>query len=153
MSEEHPDIDPRLLSPYNPKETEDRIYKLWEESGFFNPDVCIEKGITDKDAEAFSMVLPPPNVTGTLHIGHASMLVIEDIMTRFARMQGKRTLWLPGTDHAAIATQSKVEKLIEKEEGKRKSDLGREEFLARVEAFAQDSHDTIVSQVKKMVHL
>jgi valyl-tRNA synthetase len=116
MSEDMPDINPKLLSPYNPKETEDRIYKLWEESGFFNPDVCIEKGITKPNAEPFSIVLPPPNVTGTLHIGHASMLVIEDIMTRFARMQGKRTLWLPGTDHAAIATQSKVEKIIEKEE-------------------------------------
>lgn len=145
-----PNIDPKLLKPYDPKETEGRIYKLWEESGFFNPNTCIDKGVTDKDAEPFSIVLPPPNVTGTLHIGHASMLVIEDIMTRFARMQGKRTLWLPGTDHAAIATQSKVEKIIEKEEGKRKSDLGREEFLKRVEAFAQDSHDTIVSQVKKM---
>ena len=116
-----PDIDPKLLKPYDPKETEDRIYKLWEENGFFNPDVCIDKGITDKDAEVFSMVLPPPNVTGTLHIGHASMLTIEDIMVRFARMQGKRTLWLPGTDHAAIATQAKVEKILEKEEGKRKN--------------------------------
>ncbi len=150
MKEDMPDINPKLLSPYNPGETEDRIYKLWEESGFFNPDICIEKGVTKADGEPFSIVLPPPNVTGTLHIGHAAMLVIEDIMVRFARMQGKRTLWLPGTDHAAIATQSKVEKLIEKEEGKRKSDLGREEFLKRVETFAQDSHDTIVSQVKKM---
>ncbi len=145
-----PNIDPKLLKPYDPKSTEDRIYSLWQESGFFNPDVCIEKGITSPDAEPFSIVLPPPNVTGTLHTGHASMLVIEDIMVRFARMQGKRTLWLPGTDHAAIATQSKVEKLIEKEEGKRKSDLGREEFLKRVKAFAQESHDTIVNQVKKM---
>lgn len=150
MTEEYPEIDPKLLSPYNPKETEDRIYKLWEESGFFNPDTCIEKGITNSEAEPFSMVLPPPNVTGTLHIGHASMLVIEDIMVRFARMQGKRTLWLPGTDHAAIATQSKVEKILEKEEGKRKNDFGREEFLKRVEEFAQNSHDTIVSQIKKM---
>lgn len=145
-----PNIDPKLLKPYDPKSTEDRIYSLWQESGFFNPDVCIEKGITKPDAEPFSIVLPPPNVTGTLHTGHASMLVIEDIMVRFARMQGKRTLWLPGTDHAAIATQSKVEKILEKEEGKRKSDLGREEFLKRVEAFAQESHDTIVNQVKKM---
>jgi valyl-tRNA synthetase len=144
-----PDIDPKFLSPYNPQSTEDRIYKLWEESGFFNPDICVEKGVTDKDAKAFSMVLPPPNVTGTLHIGHASMLVIEDIMVRFARMQGKRTLWLPGTDHAAIATQSKVEKLLEKE-GIRKNDLGREEFLKRVEKFAQESHDTIINQSKKM---
>jgi len=145
-----PNIDPKLLKPYDPNETEDRIYKIWEESGFFNPDVCIERGMTDKDAETFSMVLPPPNVTGTLHLGHAATLTIEDIMTRFARMQGKRTLWLPGTDHAAIATQSKVEKILEKEEGKRKTDLGREEFLKRVEKFAQESHDTIVTQSKKM---
>jgi valyl-tRNA synthetase len=117
---------------------------------FFNPDICIKKGVTKNDAKTFSIVLPPPNVTGTLHIGHASMLVIEDIMVRFARMRGFDTLWLPGTDHAAIATQSKVEKIIEKEEGKRKSDLGREEFLKRVESFAQASHDTIVNQMKKM---
>lgn len=147
---QEPNIDPKLLKPYDPKETEDRIYKIWEESGFFNPDVCIEKGVTEKDAETFSMVLPPPNVTGTLHLGHAATLTIEDIMTRFARMQGKRTLWLPGTDHAAIATQSKVEKILEKEEGKRKTDLGREEFLKRVKKFAQESHDTIINQSKKM---
>jgi valyl-tRNA synthetase len=149
MSTDQPNIDPKLLKPYDPTQTEDRIYKMWEESGFFNPDVCIEKGITKPDAEVFSIVLPPPNVTGTLHIGHAAMLVIEDIMTRFARMQGKRTLWLPGTDHAAIATQSKVEKILEKE-GLRKNDLGREEFLQRVNQFAQESHDTIVNQIKKM---
>ncbi|KKR62019.1 valine--tRNA ligase [Candidatus Nomurabacteria bacterium RIFCSPHIGHO2_01_FULL_39_220] len=139
----------KLLRPYNPKETEERIYKLWEDSGFFNPDVCIEKGIIKADAEHFSMVLPPPNVTGNLHTGHALMLVIEDIMVRYARMQGKKTLWLPGTDHAAIATQSKVEKLLEKE-GLKKKDLGREEFLKRVEKFAKESHDTIVNQAKKM---
>ncbi|MEI6660036.1 MAG: valine--tRNA ligase [bacterium] len=149
MNIENPNIDPKLLKPYDPASTEDRIYKLWEDSGFFNPDTCIEKGIAKSDAETFSIVLPPPNVTGTLHVGHAAMLVIEDIMTRFARMQGKRTLWLPGTDHAAIATQSKVEKLLEKD-GVRKADLGREEFLKRVNTFAQESHDTIVNQVKKM---
>ncbi|MFA6514812.1 MAG: valine--tRNA ligase [Candidatus Paceibacterota bacterium] len=143
------DINSKFLKPYDPKETEDKIYKIWEESGFFNPDVCIEKGVTDKNAEPFCMVLPPPNVTGTLHIGHAAMLTIEDIMIRYARMQGKRTLWLPGTDHAAIATQSRVEKNLEKE-GIKKSDLGREEFLKRVEKFAQDSHDTIINQSKKM---
>jgi len=139
----------KLTKPYDPKITEEKIYKFWEESGFFNPDVCIEKEITKIDAEKFSIVLPPPNVTGNLHTGHALMLVIEDIMVRHARMQGKKTLWLPGTDHAAIATQSKVEKLLEKE-GIRKNDLGREEFLRRVEKFAQDSHDTIVNQAKKM---
>ena len=120
MEYREPDIDAKLLKPYDPSATEDRIYDLWQQSGFFNPDVCIEKGFTKPDAQPFSIVLPPPNVTGTLHIGHAAMLVIEDIMVRFARMQGKRTLWLPGTDHAAIATQSKVEKIIEREKAKRR---------------------------------
>lgn len=142
-------MDEKLLKPYESKETEDRIYELWEKSGFFNPDVCIEKGIAKSNAEPFSIVLPPPNVTGSLHTGHALTLSIEDIMVRYARMNGRKTLWLPGTDHAAIATQSKVEKLLEKE-GVRKIDLGREEFLKRVEKYAKDSHDTIINQSKKM---
>ena len=142
-------MNDKFLKPYNPGETEDKIYKIWEDSGFFNPDTCVEKGVTQKDAEPFSIVLPPPNVTGTLHTGHASMLAIEDTIVRFQRMRGKKTLWIPGTDHAAIATQSKVEKIIEKE-GKRKSDFTREEFLKRVNEFAQDSHDTIVKKNKKM---
>jgi valyl-tRNA synthetase len=142
-------MNEKFLKPYNSKETEDNIYQKWEDSGFFNPDICIEKGATKEDAPTFSMVLPPPNVTGTLHTGHALMLVIQDIMTRYARMQGKRTLWLPGTDHAAIATQSKVEKIIEKE-GLKKKEMGREAFLKRVDQFAQESHDTIVNQSKKM---
>jgi len=142
-------MNDKLSRPYDPKATEERIYKLWEESGFFNPDVCIEKGVTDKDAPTFSIILPPPNVTGNLHTGHALMLVIQDIMIRHARMKGNRTLWLPGTDHAAIATQSKVEKILEKE-GVKKTDLGREKFLKKVEDFAQNSHDTIVNQCKKM---
>lgn len=137
-------VPEKLLKPYDSKATEDKIYKLWEESGFFNPD-----NLPGKRTESFSMVLPPPNVTGNLHTGHALMLVIEDIMTRYARMKGKKTLWLPGTDHAAIATQSKVEKIIEKE-GLRKSELGREKFLERVEKYAKESHDTIVNQCKKM---
>ncbi len=139
----------KFLKPYNPQETEEKVYKTWLDSGFFNPDVCIEKGVTGAKAEPFSIVLPPPNVTGTLHLGHAAMLAIEDIVVRFERMRGKRTLWIPGTDHAAIATQSRVEKDLAKEKI-RKHDLGREEFLKRVNAFAQASHDTIVSQVKKM---
>ena len=143
-------MDEKLLKPYDSKTTEERIYKLWEESGFFNPDICIEKGITKQDAEIFSIVLPPPNVTGTLHMGHAAMLAIEDVMVRYHRMKGDRTLWVPGTDHAAIATQSKVEKLVMEKEGKSKYDLGRSEFLKRVEKFAQESHDTIVNQCKKM---
>ena len=142
-------MDEKFLKPYEPVETEERIYKLWEESGFFNPDECIKAGHTNPDAEKFSIVLPPPNVTGDLHIGHAAMLAIEDIVVRYNRMKGKKTLWLPGTDHAAIATQSKVEKILSKEKI-RKHDLGREEFLKRVNEFAQDSHDNITAQVKKM---
>jgi len=140
----------KLLQPYNPQQTEDKIYKIWEESGFFNPDECIKKGTTAPDAPVFSIVLPPPNVTGTLHIGHAMMLVIEDILIRYHRMKGDRTLWIPGTDHAAIATQSKVEEILYKKEGKTRHDFGREAFIKEVERFAQQSHDTIVHQVKKM---
>ena len=147
---EQPNIPEKFLTPYNPQETEGAIYDAWERSGYFNPDVCVEKGVVDKDAETFSIVLPPPNVTGTLHMGHAAMLAVEDILVRYNRMHGKRTLWVPGTDHAAIATQSKVEKEIYKKEKKNRHDLGREELLRRVEEFAQESHDTIVNQVKKM---
>ncbi len=143
-------INEKLLSPYNPQATEGRLYKAWEEGGYFNPEENAKQGVVDESKPPFSMVLPPPNVTGVLHVGHAAMLTIEDIMARHARMSGRRTLWLPGTDHAAIATQSKVEKEIYKKEGKRRQDLGREELLKRVEAFAQESHDTIVSQVRAM---
>lgn len=136
--------------PYNPKDNEPRIYKLWESSGFFNPDVCVEKGITKKDAKPFTIMMPPPNVTGVLHMGHALMLTLEDIMIRYHRMKGDRTLWLPGTDHAAIATQARVEKDIQKKEGKSRYDLGREELIKRITQFAQESHDTIITQTKTM---
>ncbi len=147
---QEPNIDPKLLAPYNPTETERRIYQMWEESGLFNPDVCIEKGYTAPDAPSHTIIVPPPNVTGVLHMGHALGGTIQDILTRYHRMTGKKTLLLPGTDHAAIATQSKVEKEIQKKEGKNRFDLGREELLSRVEAFAQASHDTIISQFKTL---
>ena len=138
-------MNDKFLKPYNPQETEPRIYKMWEESGFFNPD-----NLPARHQEPFTIMMPPPNVTGVLHMGHALMLTTEDIMIRYQRMLGKKTLWLPGTDHAAIATQSKVEKEIYKKEGKNRFDLGREEMLKRVSKFAQDSHDTITSQVKTL---
>ena len=97
-------MDDKFLQPYNPQDTEDGIYSMWEKSGFFNPDTCVEKGVCEKDAEPFTIVLPPPNVTGTLHIGNSLMLVVEDILIRYNRMHGKKTLWIPGTDHASIAT-------------------------------------------------
>ncbi len=142
-------MNEKFLKPYDPNTTEAKIYQMWLDSGFFNPDKCIEAGVTSVDAEKFSIVLPPPNVTGTLHMGHAAMLAIEDIMVRYNRMLGKRTLWLPGTDHAAIATQTKVEKELQKDKI-RKQDLGREKFLEKVAEFAQNSHDTIASQIKSM---
>lgn len=140
-----------LSKAYPPQEYEDHIYEQWEKSGFFNPDVCVEKGITQADAPAFSIVLPPPNVTGTLHMGHAAMLAIEDVMVRYHRMKGDKTLWLPGTDHAAVATESKVEGILISEGMKKpKEELGREAFLQRVQQFAKESHDTIIAQSKKM---
>jgi valyl-tRNA synthetase len=160
---DHPAIPEAFLKPYDHLSVEPRVYNTWLEggmgaagvarSGYFNPDVCVEQGFAPSAEVApekrFSIVLPPPNVTGVLHCGHALMLVIEDAMTRRARMQGKRTLWLPGTDHAAIATQSKVEKELSKQ-GIRRHDLGREGLLEKINEFAQASHDTIVSQVRAM---
>ncbi|HVT75195.1 MAG TPA: class I tRNA ligase family protein, partial [Candidatus Paceibacterota bacterium] len=140
-----PDIPAKFLKPYNPSGTEDAIYKGWTDSGYFNPDKLPARHTTP-----FSIVLPPPNVTGTLHIGHAEMLVIQDILVRYKRMRGFKALWIPGTDHAAIATQSKVETEIYKKEGKRRQDIGREELLRRVNQFAQESHDTITNQIRKM---
>jgi len=150
MSEQKPNIPEVFLSPYNPGATEDALYAKWENAGYFNPDTCIAKGVTKADAEPFSIVLPPPNVTGTLHMGHAAMLAIEDILVRHARMQGKRTLWIPGTDSAAVATSEKVEKEMFKAEGKTRHDLGREAFLERVKEFAEVSKNTIIDQTKKM---
>ncbi len=136
-------MNDKFLKPYNPQETEPRIYQMWEKSGFFNPD-----NLPERHKEPFTIMMPPPNVTGVLHMGHAMMLTTEDIMIRYQRMQGKKALWLPGTDHASIATQSKVEKEIVKKEGKNRHEIGREELLKRVEKFAQESHDTITSQIK-----
>ena len=109
-----PDIPASLLSAYDPASTEKRVYELEMASGLFDPETSIKKGVTSKDAEAYTIVLPPPNVTGTLHLGHALGITIQDIMIRFHRMNGKKALWIPGTDHAAIATQAKVEKEISK---------------------------------------
>lgn len=137
------EMDEKFLKPYNPAAVEPAIYKKWEDSGYFNPD-----NLPNQNGEPFTIIMPPPNVTGVLHMGHALMITLQDILIRYKRMQGFKTLWLPGTDHAAIATQSKVEKDLKKDEDKSRHDLGREEFLKRVEAFARTSHDTIVSQVK-----
>lgn len=140
----------KFLKPYNASETEPRVYTKWEKGGYFNPDTLIEKGLLSKNAEPFVIALPPPNVTGNLHLGHAFEDSIQDTMTRYARMSGKRTLWIPGTDHAAIATTAKLEATLYKEDKKTRFDIGREEFLKRANDFAQKSHDTIVNQIRRM---
>lgn len=128
---------------YDQIKTESKWYKFWEENGFFKPEI-------NPSGKPYTIILPPPNVTGTLHIGHALTVTIEDILIRYHRMKGFKTLWLPGTDHAAIATQSKVESILYEKEDKTRHDLGREKFLKMVEDYAQASHDTIVSQMKAM---
>lgn len=140
----------QIPTTYVAKEWEDKLYRAWEKSNFFNPDECIQAGISDDTKPVFSLVLPPPNVTGTLHVGHAAMLAIEDALIRYHRMKGDRTLWIPGTDHAAIATQSRVEKNLWEKEGKTRYAIGRDAFLERVKQFAKESHDTIIRQTKKM---
>ncbi len=146
-------IPEKLLKPYDPAETEPRIQALelaTPEMSIYNPDVLVSKQIITPDAEPYSIVLPPPNVTGVLHLGHGLMMTIQDILIRKARMEGKKTLWIPGTDHAAIATQAVVEKEISKKEGKSRYDIGREELLKRIGEYATKSHDTIVSQTKRL---
>ena len=140
----------KFLKPYDPSATESRIYAEWEKSGLFNPDECVKQGVTKPDAEIFSVVLPPPNVTGVLHVGHAYEDSLQDAVVRYQRMRGKRTVWIPGTDSAAISTQARVEKDIQKEEGKSRHDLGRDELVRRVSEFAKKSEGTILGQVRRM---
>ncbi|KKU80451.1 MAG: Valine-tRNA ligase [Candidatus Peregrinibacteria bacterium GW2011_GWA2_47_7] len=131
-----------IAKAYNPEEHEDAIYKQWEDHGSFKPQKT-------KDAKPFTISIPPPNATGTLHLGHAIMLALEDIMIRYHRMRGDAALWVPGTDHAGIATQNKVEKLLA-EKGKTRHDLGREAFIKEVEQFVIGSQETIHKQIRKM---
>jgi len=135
-----------LEKTYNPFENEDKIYQKWEESGFFNPDNLD----LANDAKSYTIILPPPNITAKLHIGHSAMLAIEDLLVRYHRLIGDRTLWLPGTDHAAIATQSVVEKKILADSGKTRHDLGKKVFLDEVQKFVNETQATILHQTKKM---
>jgi len=138
-------IPTRFLSAYQPSVEEDRIYKIWEESGYFNPD-----NLPGDRGEAFVVALPPPNVTGTLHLGHAYEDSLQDVIVRYHRMRGKKVLWIPGTDSAAIATQARVEKNLQKDLGKSRHDLGREELVRRVSEFAKNSENTILGQIRKI---
>ena len=132
-----------LPKVYSPSEFEDRIYQNWCEKGYFTPDV-------NNPAPSFSVVIPPPNVTGQLHMGHALDETLQDILVRYKRMQGFNTLWVPGTDHAGIATQIKVEEQLRVNEGLTRYDLGREKFLEKVWDWKHQYGSRIISQLKKL---
>nr|MBE6545579.1 valine--tRNA ligase [Oscillospiraceae bacterium] len=132
-----------LAKNYNPAEFEDRIYENWCDKGYFKPD-------EDDKKPSFSIVIPPPNVTGQLHMGHALDETLQDILVRTKRMQGYSTLWVPGTDHAGIATQIKVEERLRVDEGLSRYDLGREKFLERVWAWKDSYEARITGQLKKL---
>ena len=132
-----------LPKVYSPQDFEDRIYQNWCDKGYFTPDV-------KNPAPAFTVVIPPPNVTGQLHMGHALDETLQDILVRYKRMQGFNTLWVPGTDHAGIATQIKVEEQLRVNEGLTRYDLGREKFLERVWDWKHQYGSRIISQLKKL---
>ncbi|PIR57749.1 MAG: valine--tRNA ligase [Parcubacteria group bacterium CG10_big_fil_rev_8_21_14_0_10_38_31] len=142
-------MNEKLLKPYDPKETEDRIYKLWEKGGFFAPEAHQHRTDNPNSEKSYTIVLPPPNVTGALHMGHALNSTIQDILIRKKRMEGYKTLWLPGTDHAGIATQNVVEKKLKKE-GITRHDLGKEKFLEKVWEWKEEYGDKILGQLKKL---
>lgn len=142
-------MDDKFLKPYNPKETEERIYKLWEESGFFNPDICIERGVTDKDAESFSLIMPPPNANGRLHAGHALVIALGDITTRFNRMRGKKSLWVPGADHAGFETQIVYEKKLEKE-GRSRFEMDPKDLYKEIYDFTIENKKHMEDDVRRL---
>jgi valyl-tRNA synthetase len=132
-----------LDTKFSPAEIEARLYKVWEEGGYFKP------GRKPK-AEPYTIVIPPPNVTGSLHMGHALNNTIQDILVRFERMRGRDVLWQPGTDHAGIATQMVVERLLKTEGKTDRKSMGREAFLKRVWAWKEESGGTIINQLKRL---
>ncbi len=136
-------MEKNLAKNYNPKDFEERIYEMWETKGCFKAEV-------DKDKKPFTIVMPPPNITGQLHMGHALDQTLQDVLTRWKRMQGYSALWLPGSDHASIATEVKVVNKIREEEGLEKEDLGREEFLKRAWAWKEEYGGRITRQCRKL---
>ncbi len=136
-----------LEKTFDPKSAEPRLYAKWETAGAFSPDARLAE---DPNAETFSIVIPPPNVTGSLHIGHALNNTLQDVLTRFERMRGKAALWLPGTDHAGIATQMVVERQLAAEGNIDRRALGREAFIERVWAWKAESGGTITRQLRRL---
>ena len=138
-----------LSTRYNPQEIEGRLYEFWESNGFFKPDAVRSDGVRWGHASAYTVVIPPPNVTGILHMGHALNNTLQDILVRWHRMKGEPTLWVPGTDHAGIATQNVVERKLAKE-GKKRQDLGREKFIEEVWKWKEEHGSTITRQLRRL---
>ena len=147
-----------LEKAYNPKDFEDRIYNEWVDKGCFKPasdekspmhQTYLDKKAAGKTVAKYTVVIPPPNVTGVLHMGHGLNNTLQDVVVRYHRMKGDDTLWVPGTDHAGIATQNVVERALKKE-GKRRQDVGREAFLERTWQVKEEHHNTIVKQQRKL---
>lgn len=135
--------DKTLEKQYNPSKIEGEIYEKWEKGGYFKPEI-------NKDGKPFTIIMPPPNITGKLHIGHAFDDTLQDILIRYKRMKGFAALWLPGEDHASIATEVKVVDKIKEETGKTKQDLGREAFLEEAWDWAKTYRKEIANQVRKL---
>src|SRR3972149_4215146 len=133
-----------LLAQYDPQSIEVPLYREWEQRGYFRADA---ERVLHQDAEPYVIVIPPPNVTAVLHMGHGLDNVVQDVLIRFERMRGREALWLPGTDHAGIATQNVVERIIA-QDGKTRFDIGRERFVERVWEFVRETGTTILEQLK-----
>jgi len=138
-----------LDKAYEPKKVESRIYEMWEKSGFFQPEADRSWADNPNKKKTYTIVIPPPNITGSLHMGHVLNATIQDILIRKKRMEGYQALWMPGTDHAGIATQNAVEKDLKKQ-GLSRYDIGREEFLNRVWQWKEKYGNQILEQLKKI---
>ena len=136
----------QLSKTYEPNTIEQQANQIWSSHPYFHAEARADGG----ERKAYTIVIPPPNVTAPLHLGHALNNTLQDILIRFRRMQNYSTLWMPGTDHAGIATQTVVEKRILSEEGKRRTDFEREEFVARVQAWKDEYEACIINQLKAM---
>ena len=136
-----------LEKTFDPKTAEPRLYEAWEKSGAFSPDAVVKR---DPNAKPFCIVIPPPNVTGSLHMGHALNNTLQDVLARFHRMKGEAVLWLPGTDHAGIATQMVVERQLAAEGNIGRRDMGRDAFIERIWTWKAESGGNIVRQLRRL---
>ena len=144
-----PETREEMPTVYEPQQWEEKLYRWWESQGFFRPEQQIESGLADPDAPPFVISMPPPNVTGVLHLGHATTSAVEDMLIRYNRMAGRPTLWVPGTDHAGIATQNVVERKLAESDTTR-HDLGRERFIQEVWDWKDEYHGQISGQQRRM---